>query len=229
MSKTVLVIAAHPDDEILGCGGAMAKHARRGDQVHVAILAEGLTSRDEQRDRSRHLGELSELAKAAQRANEILGAASLVLHDFPDNRMDSLDRLDVTKFVEGLVAKHRPEIVYTHHAGDVNIDHRVIHDAVITACRPQPGHCVKQLLFFEVASSTEWQPPGSAPFFTPNWFVDIADTLDLKLAALQAYESEMRAWPHARSIRALEHLARWRGASIGAEAAEAFLLGRNID
>ena len=228
MGKTILVIAAHPDDEILGCGGTIAKHVQAGDEVNVAILAEGLTSRDQTRNRENHLEGLSELAKSAQRANQILGVASLVMLDFPDNRMDSLDRLDVTKAVEELIRKYQPEIVYTHHVGDVNIDHRVIHDAVITACRPLAGNPVKTILFFEVASSTEWQPPGSAPTFAPNWFVDISDTLNLKLEALEAYASEMRAWPHSRSIKALEHLARWRGATISVDAAEAFMLGRQL-
>lgn len=228
MNKKILVVAAHPDDEILGCGGTMAKHAKEGDEVHVAILAEGLTSRDKHRDRESKKDELQTLATVAKKANDVLGVTSLTLHDFPDNRMDSLDRLDVVKYVEELITKIEPEVVYTHHAGDVNIDHRCIHEAVITACRPMPGSIVKQVLFFEVASSTEWQPPESAPSFHPNWYVDISSTLDLKLKALEVYEMEMRAWPHARSLPALEYLAKWRGANIGTEAAEAFILGRNI-
>lgn len=228
MSKMVLVFAAHPDDEVLGCGGTIAKHAKSGDVVHVVIMAEGLTSRDQSRDCNKASKKLETLAEAARRANKILGVGTLELHDLPDNRMDSLDRLDVVKIVEAAVAKHRPEIVYTHHNGDVNIDHRITHEAVITACRPQPGHPTRTLLFFEVPSSTEWQPPGSAPVFAPSWFSDISKTLPLKLKALEAYSSEMRAWPHARSIKALEHLARWRGASTRVEAAEAFMLGRNL-
>ena len=228
MSETVLVLAAHPDDEILGCGATIAKHAARGDKVHVVILAEGVTSRDESRDRSARQGELSHLAEAAHRANSVLDVSSLVLHDFPDNRMDSLDRLDIIKAVEAYIQQLKPSIVYTHHSGDVNIDHRRIHEAVVTACRPIPGHPVRTLLFFEVASSTEWQPPGSGPYFMPVWYEDVAQTLAQKLEALAIYESEMRPWPHARSVKALEHLARWRGASIGVEAAEAFMVGRAI-
>ncbi|GFZ77946.1 PIG-L domain-containing protein [Compostibacillus humi] len=230
MSNKVLVIAAHPDDEVLGCGGTMAKHAKNNDQVYTAILAEGITSRDKKRDRKRYINEIRDLALAAQKANDILGAASLQMFDFPDNRMDSYDRLDVVKAVEELISKLKPDIVYTHHAGDVNIDHRRIHEAVVTACRPIPGkHLVKRILFFETASSTEWMTPGSAPGFVPNWYVDITDTLQQKLDALHEYEYEMRDWPHARSIKALEYQARWRGANIGAEAAEAFILGRNIE
>ena len=143
--------------------------------------------------------------------------------------MDAINRLEVIKVIEAAIAEHQPERIYTHHAGDVNIDHRCIHDAVVTACRPVPGHPVNTLLFFEVASSTEWQPPGSGPVFGPTWFEDVSQTLDYKLQALEAYRSEMRAWPHSRSMEALEHLARWRGATVGVAAAEAFVLGRRVE
>jgi LmbE family N-acetylglucosaminyl deacetylase len=224
----VLVIAAHPDDEVLGCGGTIAKHARNGDEVHVMILAEGLTSRGSARDVAANSGSLSELAQAAHRANDILGVKSLALHGLPDNRLDSLDRLDVIKVIEKKVDEFAPAIVYTHHAGDMNIDHRIIHDAVNTACRPTPGHPVKSLFYFEVASSTEWQIPGSATPFLPTWFINISETFELKMDALRAYDSEMRAWPHPRSLDAVGHLARWRGASVGVAAAESFILGRAI-
>lgn len=229
MKKSVLVIAAHPDDEVLGCGGTIATHSRAGDEVHVVIMAEGMTSRLPKRNRGAFAKELKSLGQAARKANKILGATSVTLLDFPDNRMDSLDRLDITKAVEDLVKKFQPTIVYTHHVGDVNIDHRCIHDAVITACRPLPGHCVETILFWETSSSTEYQPPQSAPPFLPNWWNDISATLDLKLDALRAYHVEMRPWPHARSLEAIEHLAKWRGASIGVSAAEAFMLGRKIN
>lgn len=229
MSKNILVIAAHPDDEVLGCGGTMAKHIQQGDTVNVVILAEGWTSRDLERSRDNRTSELSELARDARKANDILGIHTLDMESFPDNRMDSLARLDVVKVVEKYIEKYTPSVIYTHHGGDVNVDHRRIHDAVITSCRPIPdSHKVTTLLFFEVASSTEWQPPGSAPPFVPNWFVDITDELDMKISALREYKSEMRPWPHARSLKALDYLAKWRGANIGVEAAEAFVLGRHL-
>ncbi len=226
--KKVLVVAAHPDDEVLGCGGTIAKHSQQGDEVHVIILAEGATSRDAKRDRHKRESELSALAQAARQASDILGVKSLTLHDFPDNRMDSCDLLDIIKVVEQAVDRYSPDIIYTHHGGDLNIDHRRIHEAVVTAARPVPGNWIETLLFFEVASSTEWQIPGSAPLFSPNWFVDISDTLNVKLKALETYQSEMRSWPHARSLEALAALAKWRGANIGVEASEAFILGRHI-
>jgi len=224
----VLVVVAHPDDEVLGCGGTIARHADAGDQVQVLIVAEGATSRQQQRDRLQAGDELSALAQAAQMAGSILGAADVELLDLPDNRLDSLDRLDLIKRLEQRIDRHQPQVVYVHHAGDVNVDHRRLHEAVVTACRPTPNHPVRRLLSFEVASSSEWQPPASGPAFQPNWFVDISVQWQRKREALLAYASEMRAWPHARSLEALEHLARWRGAQVGVEAAEAFCLLRQL-
>lgn len=224
----VLVVAAHPDDEVLGCGGTIARHADAGDQVQVLIVVEGATSRQEQRDRIQASADLSALAKAAQTAGSILGAAGVELLDLPDNRLDSLDRLDLIKRIEERINHHKPQVVYVHHAGDVNIDHRRLHEAVVTSCRPMPAQPVQRLLSYEVASSTEWQPPGSAPVFQPNWFVDISDQWLRKREALVAYSSEMRPWPHARSLQALQHLAKWRGAQVGVDAAEAFSLLRQL-
>ncbi len=225
----ILIVVAHPDDEVLGCGGSIAKWSRDNSEVHVLIMAEGATSRDKSRDRVAYQNELSHLAQSASKAGEILDVQSVELLNFPDNRMDSVDLLDVVKAIEDYVKKLQPEVVVTHHAGDLNIDHQIIHQAVITACRPQPEQTVKRILTFEVPSATEWNSSTYVSPFTPNWFEDISDTLELKIKALEAYESEMRKWPHARSIKALEHLARWRGASVGVEAAEAFMLVRQIN
>ena len=228
MTQSILVVAAHPDDEVLGCGGTIARHADAGDRVQVLIVAEGATSRQPHRDRAQANSALSALAQAAQEAGSVLGANSVELLDLPDNRLDSLDRLDLIKQIELRVAHYEPQVVYVHHSGDVNVDHRRLHEAVVVACRPTPGHCVKRLLSFEVASSTEWQTPGSAPAFQPNWFVNISAQWQRKHEALEAYASEMRPWPHARSLAAVEHLARWRGSQVGVDAAEAFCLLRNL-
>jgi LmbE family N-acetylglucosaminyl deacetylase len=227
--KTVLVFAAHPDDELLGCAGTIARHAGNGDAVHVIIMAEGATSRGAVRSRADHLEELERLRQAANEAGAILGVRSVDVLDFPDNRMDSCDLLDVTKSTERVISDRDPHIVYTHHVGDVNVDHRITHQAVYTACRPLPGSRLERILTFETVSSTEWMPAGSGSAFLPNWFVDISGTIERKMQALSVYRSEMRAWPHPRSARALDHLARWRGSSIGVEAAEAFILLRMIE
>lgn len=226
--KTALVIAAHPDDEVLGCGATIARLAAEGWGVHVLIVAEGATSRSAKRDPSLYEGELSDLAKCAEEANRILGSTSVKLCSLPDNRMDGLELLDVVKLVETEIDRYKPILVLTHHVGDVNIDHKILHESVITACRPQPGHSVKSLLFFEVPSSTEWRPPSSGMYFAPNYYFDVTGYMAQKIEALRAYGPEMRSFPHPRSLEAVDHLAQWRGASIGCAAAEAFMLGRAI-
>lgn len=226
MANRTLIIAAHPDDEVLGCGGAILKLTAAGAEVHIAFLADGIGARNP--DPARREAELAQRRAAAKAAARILGVASLSFDDLPDNRLDSIPVLDITQKVEALIDQHRPTCLFTHHAGDLNIDHRRTHQAVITACRPQRGHPVRTLLCFELPSSTEWQPPGSGLAFTPHWFVDISATLEGKLAALDAYAAELRDWPHPRSRQGIEHLARWRGASVGCDAAEAFMLARHL-
>lgn len=226
MHMSVLVVAAHPDDEVLGCGGTLAKLAQAGATIHVAFLADGVSSRNSGADLQST--ELHARRAAANKACELLGVKSTSFGNLPDNRLDTVQLLDVVQPIEALVSAHLPDTVFTHHAGDVNIDHRRIHEAVIVACRPQTGHPVRSILCFEVPSSTEWQLPGSAVPFVPNWFVDISKTLDRKLEALDAYAMELRNWPHPRSRKGVEHLARWRGATIGVDAAESFILGRQL-
>ena len=226
MSKNILVLAAHPDDEVLGCGGTIAKLAAQGAIVHVAFLADGVFSRTG--NSAVQQEELHARRAAAQKACDILGVNSVSFGEFPDNRMDTVALLDITRALEVIIALHQPEMIFTHHAGDVNIDHRRIHEAAVIACRPQSGQPVKTLLCFEVPSSTEWQLPGSAPVFSPNWFENISDTLECKLAALDAYAGELRDWPHPRSKKGVAYLAHWRGAAVGVDAAEAFMLGRQL-
>ena len=229
MNRSILIVAAHPDDEILGCGGTIARLAEEGNDVHILILAEGITSREVKRDRDLKTDELSVLAKIANLAAHEVGAKSLTLFDFPDNRMDSIDRLDVIKKVEQKIEEVKPCKVFTHFGNDLNIDHRVTNDAVVTACRPYPGQIVKELYFFEVTSSTEWQSGHNGFTFYPNYFVSLSNTdIGKKVNALKIYESEMRKFPHARSIEALNTLSKWRGASVGFEFAEAFMVGRVI-
>lgn len=225
----MLVVAAHPDDEVLGCGGSIARHVSLGHEVQVLILAEGITSRDLSRDRLIRTTELSALAQSAQKANALLGVSKLILEQFPDNRLDTVALLDLIHPIEAALSEFQPSLVYTHFNGDLNIDHRRIHDAVLTACRPTPGQSVKSILQFEIPSSTEWQSPNPSGSFSPSWHNDITAQLDKKLTALKAYESEMRPWPHARSLEAVSALAQWRGASVGVRAAEAFVLARHIE
>ena len=224
----VLVVAAHPDDEILGCGGSMLQHVAAGDTVHVLIMAEGITSREISRDVEKHSNELSALHSASYQAAQFMGVEKIKLYGFPDNRMDTVSLLDVVKKIESEINLFRPDIVYTHHAGDVNIDHVITHKAVVTACRPIAGTSVKTLLFFETLSSTEWQMASNEVVFLPDYFVNIEKFLPQKLKALNFYKSEMRAFPHSRSYEGVEVLAKWRGMLSGLHYAEAFSTGRII-
>ncbi len=224
---SVLVVAAHPDDEVLGCGGTVARHAARGDDVHVLILGEGASARDDRRNAEARSAEIAALEASARAAAEVLGSRPPRFAGLPDNRMDSVALLDIAKRIESVIAEIEPGIVYTHHGGDLNIDHSIVHRAVLTACRPVPGASVVAIYAFETVSGTEWAGPAAAGFM-PSRFVDISENLDAKMRALDAYGSEMRPFPHARSRENVAALARLRGASVGVEAAEAFMVIREI-
>lgn len=222
MKKSVLVVAAHPDDEVLGCGGTIARHAAAGDRVTILILGEGVTSRDRKRNPTRRRRALASLRRSAQQAGRRLGAARVVQHRFPDNRFDGVELLELVKTVEAAAAEIKPAVVYTHHGGDLNLDHRLTHQAVLTAFRPLPGRPAPTLYAFPVPSSTEW---GLAPF-APTVFVDIAATLPAKLRALACYPGETAPFPHPRSPEAIRAQAMVWGSASGLPAAEAFALVR---
>lgn len=221
-AKTVVVICAHTDDEALGCGGTLARHSQNGDNVYAIFLADGVTSRP-----GSTTEELASRQAAADKASQMLGITQSFYLGFCDNQLDSLPLLSIVQAIENILKTIQPEIVYTHHIGDLNIDHRVTHQAVMTACRPLPGSSIKQIYSFEVLSSTEWQTPGYLPFI-PTAFVDISDLWSVKESALLCYQAEMRQEPHSRSIQNVLNLARLRGNSVGLPLAEAFMLIRHI-
>ena len=229
MAKTIAVVAAHPDDEVLGCGATMAKHAAAGDSVHVLILAEGATSREEVRHENSSSAELELLKAAGRRAAKLLGVRALEFAGFPDNRMDSLEFLDVVKRIEVFMRQCQPDVVYTHFHGDMNLDHAITQRAVATALRPTPDQKFSRILYFEVPSSTEWGAVAKGEAFLPNWYEDVSEFLNKKYEALAEYASEMRNFPHPRSIDYVNALARVRGATVGVSAAEAFMLGWQIN
>ena len=214
-SERVLCVFAHPDDEVLACGGTIAKHVEVGDEVQVLILADGVGSRKEQ--------DLKERQIAGKRANMILGTRNLTLLEYADNKMDTYPQLQITQSIEDVMEGYKPTVVYTHWHGDMNIDHQVVSKSVKVACRPQTGSTVKLLLMGEVCSSTEW-----AGGFNPTWFVNICSTWNKKIDALMCYKKELRDWPHARSLGAVKALMQHRGASVGVGYAEAFELVRSI-
>jgi len=227
MNKIILVVAAHPDDEVLGCGGTIARLAGEGHDVSVAILGEGITSRYDQRNQA-DKNTVEALKTCSQQVADLLGAKKLFMFDLPDNRFDTVPLLDVIKIIERLIEKVKPKIVYTHHSGDLNIDHSIVHRATLTAARPLSGCPVKKIYAYEVPSSTEWGFNQFSQVFRPNIFIDIRSTLGIKIRAMEAYETEIRLFPHPRSSEALKVLAKRWGSVAGLEAAEAFELIREI-
>jgi LmbE family N-acetylglucosaminyl deacetylase len=217
--SNVLVVVAHPDDEVFVCGGAMARHAARGDHVHTLFLADGETARLDRFTPGALADRRAARRQAAMQAAAALGTEEPRFLDLPDNRLDGEMLLDIIKQIEAVIREVVPETVFTHHHGDLNSDHRIAHRAALTACRIFAG---------EALSSTEWATEGTGGVFAPTTFVDIASTLDTKLKALAAYSSELRPFPHLRSLDTVRHLACLRGATVGLEAAEAFVLVREV-
>ncbi|MHA1564725.1 MAG: PIG-L deacetylase family protein [Alphaproteobacteria bacterium] len=219
--RSIAVVAAHPDDEVLGFGGAIARHTDAGDRVCVLILATGLAARGDADHQA-----LQQLRDQAQAAAKILGVQQLTFAGLPDNRMDTVPLLDVVKQVEDFLEDSAATVVYTHDHRDLNIDHAICARAVLTACRPLPGATVTHLYAGEILSSSEYADPADR--FSPTSYLDIGDQLERKCAALACYTGELRDWPHPRSLQAVRVLAQKRGGEAGLAAAEAFRLIREI-
>ena len=222
----ILVIAAHPDDEVLGCGGTLVRFNQERNESWIAILGQGITSRYPQPAQADPTL-LKALQNTSQEVGKMLGAKEVFLHNFPDNRFDQVALLDIVKVVEELLKRIQPDVVYTHHGSDLNIDHVLLSRAVLTATRPTMGQSVKEIYGFEIPSSTEWSF-GEYGSFRPNVFVDINRTLSTKIEAMKRYKSEIKDFPHPRSPETLTALARVRGSTAGLQAAEAFTLIRKI-
>lgn len=223
--KKILVIAAHPDDDILGCSATVARFIKEGYIAYTLILGEGVTARDKIRSRRKRGKELLELKKQAKRANQIIGIKKVFFCDFPDNRFDTKPILCIIKAIEGIKKEVMPDIIYTHSSKDLNIDHRITYNAVLTAFRPIKGESAREIYSFEIPSSTEWNYPN---VFNPNIFIDIADTIEKKIQALKCYKTEIREFPHPRSEVSVRNSARRWGSTVGLDYAEAFEVIRSI-
>ncbi|PCI00412.1 MAG: GlcNAc-PI de-N-acetylase [Alphaproteobacteria bacterium] len=221
--KTILVIVAHPDDEALGCGGTVARLVSEGKDVHLLCLTNGVSARA-----SADETDASQRSDALRNSSEILGLKTVQCLDLPDNKMDSLPLLDVVQQIESVIADIKPDTIFTHYAHDLNVDHRVTYQAVVTATRPQIGQTVREILMFEVPSSTEWAYGDSQSCFKPNVFFDVSNFMLKKIESLRAYDEEMRDFPHPRSYKAIEAVATVRGAEVGVHAAEGFMLARKL-
>ena len=220
--KNILVVAAHPDDEALGCGGTIAKHVSEGDNVYSIFMSDGVKSRANYTEIK-----INSRMEASKLAQSILGIKNSYFFEFEDNKMDKIALLDVVQKIEPIIHDLKPSIIYTHYHNDLNVDHQITHKAVMTACRPIPNFSVKEIYGFEVLSSTEWSSAYHSSF-NPKTFVDISKHFKIKIEALKAYEEEMRDPPHTRSIKHAEVLAQHRGFNVGIFLAEAFEVYRMI-
>ncbi len=219
MAKKILIVAAHPDDEILGCGGTTARLVKGGYEAYTMILGEGITSRDVTRKRKKREEEIAQLKKQIHEANNIIGVKDVFIYDFPDNRFDSVPLLDIVKVIEKVKDKLKPDMLFTHYEKDLNIDHQLTYRAVMTAARPLPGETIKEIYSFEVLSATEWNFPLT---FSPDYFFDITATIDTKTKAMGKYISELREYPHPRSLKGVRLNAENWGMRVGMAYAEAF-------
>ena len=223
----ILVVAAHPDDEIYGMGGTMAKLAAQGHELHVLIVTDGCTAQYAGRP---DLPEIIEKKhREAVEANALLGVKQVHFGTFPDMRLDTVPHVELNRLIENTVDAVQPDVVYTHFYGDVNLDHQMVYRSTLVAVRPVPGQRVKALYCYDVPSSTEWSPQLAQTAFLPNTMVDISGYEDVKEQALTAYQTEMRAYPHPRSARYVRETDRAKGLQWGLGNSESFQLLRKID
>ncbi|TBR16110.1 PIG-L family deacetylase [bacterium] len=225
MKNRILIVAAHPDDEILGCAGTVARLIKEGAVAYTLILGEGLTSRNAGKDNCANAKELNELKRQACCANKKIGVKEVYFSNFPDNQFDVVAILEIARAIEKVKNKVKPDIIFTHFGADLNIDHRLTYQAVITAARPMAAETVKEIYSFEVLSSTEWNFPLS---FSPNVFFDISGHLEYKTKAMKEYKMELRSTGHPRSIEGIKLNAQAWGMKVGVKYAEAFQAVRII-
>lgn len=223
-NKRILLVVAHPDDELLGVGATMNKFINEQNCVaRVIILGEGITSRADQRDPKKWEKELEIHKNNIEQARKSIGYNSVGVYDFPDNRFDTVALLDIIKVIEKEKEEFQPNLIFTHHGGDVNIDHQRTFEAVITACRPMENEKVQGIISFETPSGTEWRASSDPKHFIPNLFVKVSlQNIEAKINGMESYEFEKRKYPHPRSPKALKILAQRYGIQVGTDFAEAF-------
>jgi len=222
-----LVIAAHPDDEVLGCGGYMARFSEQSSQneVFTVIVTEGCSTQYANDD---YCQLIEQKKKSAMEANYLLGVKDVFFGDFPDMKLDTVRHIEINQFLNDIIENVQPDFILTHHPGDLNLDHQLVYKSTMVAARPIKNHPLN-ILLYETPSATEWQSYDYKTAFNPNVFINISKTIDLKIEAFKLYDIEMRNYPHPRSEAGIRTYASFRGLAAGLEAAEGFCLQRGID
>lgn len=224
--KKILVVAAHPDDEVLGCGATIAKLKKQGSQIFCLVLGQGKSSRYDKENKKSFEKEQEVLKKEAEKAGKVLGISKIFFENFPDQKYETVPLIEIIKSIEKIKKQIKPDVVFTHHSGDLNLDHQIVFKAVITAFRPVREETVKEIYSFEVPSSTEWGVPKRKDCFVPNVFVDVSETISKKISAMAGYKSELKKYPHPRSLKSIKIIAQRWGTVSGKNFAEAFELIR---
>ena len=224
--KNILVIVAHPDDEVLGMGGTIAKLAKEGCEVNVLIVTDGSSSK--YRDSIDLLRIIEDKKKETWACAQKLGVKNVYYGELPDMKLDSIPHININKVIENLIDRLEPDAVFTHFWGDVNMDHQNVYKSTLVAVRPVIGQVVKELYCYRVPSSTEWTPCKAETMFMPNVFVDISDVAEQKYAAFAEYSTELREYPHPRSVQHLMELDIARGLEVGQGPTETFVLLRKL-
>lgn len=221
------MLAPHADDEVLGCGGVIARHVHDGDETAVAILTNAALGAPDKYSPA----EIMQLREEARSAHLVMGVHNTLFEDLPAPRLDTVPMFRIVDTITRIIKRQQPHVVYIPHCDDLHLDHWAINRAAQVACRPRSGSTVRRLLAYETPSETEWGNVRPGEAFVPNWFVDISRFLEQKLRAMQCYASQLKSFPDPRSLEGIKALATWRGATAGFEAAESFMLirERNVD
>ena len=225
--KKVLIIAAHPDDEVLGVGGTVAKLSAKDIECHLLIVTDGSSSQYRGSDKLEEI--IASKKRETQNCADILGFKSIHYGGLPDMKLDAVPHVEINQVIEKVIDELQPDTVFTHFWGDVNMDHQNVYKSTLVAVRPVLGQVVKELYCYRVPSSTEWTPNKEDTMFMPNYFVDIHQYADQKYKAFACYATELREYPHPRSVQYLRETDKAAGLRVGLLSAEEFVLLRKLD
>ncbi len=222
MEKNILIVAPHPDDEILGCGGVIAKYSEEGSNVFVLIVTRGTP-------RLYSAENIDNVRNEALRAHALLGVKETIFLDFPAPELDIISSAEISREINDVIKKFNISELYVPHRGDIHGDHRVVFNACLVAARPVGIYTVKSIYAYETVSETEWAPPFGDDAFIPAKFVDVSAFFDKKLEAMRCFISQLKPFPNPRSLETLTALSKFRGSTVGFSHAEAFMIIRLVE